>query len=658
MEAVYSWFTAHPHLAALAVFCIALAESLAVIGMIIPGVAMMFAAGALIGAGALAFTPICFSAIAGAIAGDSVSFWLGRHFRDHLPSIWPFHSYGQMIGRGTTFFHRYGGLSILFGRFVGPVRAVIPLIAGMLAMPTNRFLAFNILSALLWGPAYLLPGMAFGASLELASKVTGRLVTILVLLLASLWFTAWSSKRLYAFLQPRAHRFILFTFDLSKRHPLLGRLTVPLIDPNQRDYAGLSTWALLLLGSSVILSRAATFDLLHLSLEAMRTPWFDYVLTVIGVLGHHRTFGVLTVMVAFWLWRQQRNVALTHWLAAMGFVMALEATTRWILGIGSPLDGPTLRAGVCYGFVAVLLADEIRAQKRHWLVYTSMSLIGVLVGFSRLYLAAGTLSSVVPAWLTALTWVLLVGVAYRRHRDAGRQASSLVWLTATTLVIVLAAEARSHSLADFETHPSSEILARAEWMEFGWLTLPDQRVQMFGSPNQPLAVQWAASLPDLRKALLAAGWQEAAPLTWSTALIWLNPAATVGQLPVVPHFNQTGIDLVRVVKQPEEGDWLLLRFWPSFRQLKDTAEPIWLGSAARLKEKPLVGLARYVEETPVDEETLARLLHEITRSNTSCRLTERNKQGRVVWLIGSPREGIVLSGHRASPSPSFPVAGN
>ena len=68
------------------------------------------------------------------------------------------------------FFEKYGGKSVAFGRFVGPMRAVIPLVAGMMGMPTGRFLAANILSAIVWAPVYLLPGIVFGASLELAAE--------------------------------------------------------------------------------------------------------------------------------------------------------------------------------------------------------------------------------------------------------------------------------------------------------------------------------------------------------------------------------------------------------------------------------------------------------------------------------------------------------
>ncbi|MGD8617175.1 MAG: DedA family protein, partial [Gammaproteobacteria bacterium] len=146
-EQVLSWVSLHPVWAGIIVFLVAMAESLAIVGVLVPGVAMMFGVGALISAGALEFWPTVAWAVAGAVLGDGLSFFLGRHFQDHLPGLWPFSRHPEMLQRGIDFFQRYGGKSVVFGRFVGPVRAVIPLVAGMLRMPPGRFLAANVASA-------------------------------------------------------------------------------------------------------------------------------------------------------------------------------------------------------------------------------------------------------------------------------------------------------------------------------------------------------------------------------------------------------------------------------------------------------------------------------------------------------------------------------
>ncbi|MCW8921790.1 MAG: DedA family protein, partial [Sedimenticola sp.] len=175
-QQILAWVSLHPGWSYSVIFLTAMAESLAFVGLIVPGVAIMFGIGALIAGGAIAFWPTMGWAVAGAVAGDGLSFWLGRHYQQRLTSIWPFNRHPKSLQRGTEFFEKYGGKSVALGRFFGPIRAVIPLIAGMMGMSPLRFVVANVLSALAWAPLYLLPGIVFGASLELASEVAMRLV--------------------------------------------------------------------------------------------------------------------------------------------------------------------------------------------------------------------------------------------------------------------------------------------------------------------------------------------------------------------------------------------------------------------------------------------------------------------------------------------------
>ena len=185
-QQLLEWVNLHPAWANTIIFLVAMAESLAIIGLIVPGVVIMFGIGALIASDAIAFWPALGWAVAGAITGDSFSFWLGHHYRERLRSLWPFNKHPVSLNRGIAFFDKYGGKSVAIGRFFGPVRAVIPLVAGMMGMHPLRFVAANVLSALVWAPAYLLPGIVFGASLELASEVALRLVILLLLLVSIL----------------------------------------------------------------------------------------------------------------------------------------------------------------------------------------------------------------------------------------------------------------------------------------------------------------------------------------------------------------------------------------------------------------------------------------------------------------------------------------
>ena len=204
LQAILDWVTLHPVLAGLVVFLIALLESLIVIGLLIPGAFLLFGAGALIATGNLPLVPIMLWTIAGAIAGDTISFLIGRHYHQRLRVMWPLRRYPAMVNRGTDFFFRHGGKSVFMARFVGPVRPVIPAIAGMMEMPVARFLAVDIVASILWAPAYILPGMVFGASLGLAAEVAGRLVVLLVVIAGITWLCIELMRGITRLLQPPA----------------------------------------------------------------------------------------------------------------------------------------------------------------------------------------------------------------------------------------------------------------------------------------------------------------------------------------------------------------------------------------------------------------------------------------------------------------------
>ncbi len=239
-------------------FLVAMAESLAVIGLLVPGVVIMFGIGALISAGAIDFWSAMAWAVTGAVAGDGLSFWLGRHYQQQLTNLWPFNRHPKSLEQGIAFFNRYGGKSVALGRFFGPVRAIIPLVAGMLRMPPSRFVAANVISALVWAPAYLLPGIVFGASLELASEVALRLVILILLLAVIIWLGLWLSKWTFRLLQPHTSAWVAATLRWSRLHPRSGEIAAALADPDHPEAQGLSIFAFLLLTTSAIFTLLLT----------------------------------------------------------------------------------------------------------------------------------------------------------------------------------------------------------------------------------------------------------------------------------------------------------------------------------------------------------------------------------------------------------------
>jgi membrane protein DedA with SNARE-associated domain len=168
VDPVIGFVRTHAAWAPLIVAVLAFGESLAFVSLVFPATTMLVAIGALIGAGALGFVPIWIAAAIGAALGDWLSYWLGEKFQAPTSKVWPLSRHPDLLRRGHAFVAKYGIAAIFIGRFFGPLRAVVPLVAGILRMSWWPFQIANLTSALVWAAALLLPG-AFGY--EFVSKL-------------------------------------------------------------------------------------------------------------------------------------------------------------------------------------------------------------------------------------------------------------------------------------------------------------------------------------------------------------------------------------------------------------------------------------------------------------------------------------------------------
>ena len=148
----------HQGWAAPIVLALAFGESLAFISLLIPAWGALVAIGALIGMSGISFWPVWLAGALGAALGDWLSYWFGYRYKHQVAQIWPLSSFPKLLPRGEAFVHRWGVLSIFIGRFFGPLRASVPLAAGIFEMPYGRFQIANFISALIWSAALLLFG--------------------------------------------------------------------------------------------------------------------------------------------------------------------------------------------------------------------------------------------------------------------------------------------------------------------------------------------------------------------------------------------------------------------------------------------------------------------------------------------------------------------
>jgi len=195
-ESILSFIEQNAQWAALIIFAIAFLESVAIVGLLIPGWLLLVGVGTLVGADVLDFYSVVIAAYLGAVIGEYLSFLIGFHYHEKVLA-WPFVAKHQkLIDKSHEFFAKHGVSGVFLGRFFGPTRAVVPLIAGISEMPQRTFFWVNIISGVIWAPAYLTPGILVGAAVTLEDEARNFLVFILAMI-AIFATLAWNYSRTF-----------------------------------------------------------------------------------------------------------------------------------------------------------------------------------------------------------------------------------------------------------------------------------------------------------------------------------------------------------------------------------------------------------------------------------------------------------------------------
>jgi membrane protein DedA with SNARE-associated domain len=179
------------------VFLIAFVESLPVVGLFLPGSAILLGLGALVGAGALPFWPVMVACVAGAVLGDAIGYWVARALGPSVVRRWVPRHQRRTYARAVLAFRRFGFAAVFVARFLSPLRAAAPIAAGVTRMPEMQFQAANVASAVLWAPLLLMRGTLAGEAASLlgdrGDAVLLAALAVIGVVAAGLWL-AWRAR--------------------------------------------------------------------------------------------------------------------------------------------------------------------------------------------------------------------------------------------------------------------------------------------------------------------------------------------------------------------------------------------------------------------------------------------------------------------------------
>ena len=636
-EELLGWLHTHPGWGFAIVFLVAFFESLVLIGILLPGIVILFGVGALIGLGMFDLTSIWLAASTGAFLGDFLSYLLGRRFRGHLLDIWPFSRYPGVMERGSRFFHAHGAKSIMAGRFIGPLRPIIPAVGGMMGMKPGRFLAVDVLACVTWAPAFLLPGMLFGASLEVASEYTGRLTAMLVILLVVMWLTWWLVRLIYEPLASHSARWLRRAIRWSRRHPVLGRIAGPLLDPSKPEVLSVSMLGIVLVvlfWGLVILLFLSPFSAQPQAMDqavqnialSLRNHLADPVMVAISQLSRWPVSIFSAAALLLWLLGARRYSAAAHWLVAIvggGLIhlllsWGLRNTPQVFEMADQTIRGPSAAMNlitVVLTFFAVMEAGELPRRSRQW-PYIAAALLLILLTLARIYLGMEWLSGALMGILFGLAWTAVIGIAYRQRAQRRFSGSIASLIFYGFFLAMFTWQVKVHSRADLlvlQTGIPTQEMSEAQWWDSEWRQMPSDRTSLVSVKSRRFNAQVAVDKNRISGLLEQAGWQRVPETDWRWVLQALNPEPDQASLPLLGRAYQGRSEELLLRRDQAGSDRILtVRMWDSGVRLQPGGRTLYL---AQLSEELLVqrfGLFSYWRSVPISATDL-RPMREIFR---------------------------------------------
>lgn len=162
-------------------FVVIFAETGLVVFPFLPGDSLLFISGTVVAAAGLNVHVLVVVLIIAAILGDSVNYSIGRYIGpkifDRPDSRW---FKQEHLRRTQAFYDRYGGITIIIGRFVPIIRTFAPFLAGVAGMRYTRFLCFNVVGGVVWITSLVYAGYVFGNIPWVKDNLTLIVVAIVV----------------------------------------------------------------------------------------------------------------------------------------------------------------------------------------------------------------------------------------------------------------------------------------------------------------------------------------------------------------------------------------------------------------------------------------------------------------------------------------------
>lgn len=624
VQPIIDYLGQNPGMAWLIVFLASMGEALFVIGLVVPSTAVLVGAGTLVGLGKLQFWPVFLMTVAGAVAGDAISYWFGHIYKDQIKTMWPFSNYPDAIERGVVFMRKHGGKSVFIGRFVPGVKAVVPGLAGMMGMDAWHFTWINIISAVAWAGAHLFPAILAGAALSFLGAISTRLMMMAALLIVALLFIGWVVKWSMLWLSPKLAEVRATFTGAARAHQnslvrWLGRTFTP---DHPRPVAMLIAALVIAVALPLVLLIASELganepmvladNAISNFVGSLRTNFGDRLMIAITMLGDGVVLTPVVLAVSASLAIRKAWVPFFGLLGATVSAAVFVPSIKFLVHRARPMDiysgvsslsfpsGHATTNTVFYLILAYLVA-HLLPRWGQVMVYSLALTFIAAIGFSRIYLGAHWPTDVAAGLLfgAALCSAYVLIFGERDENEGGLRLGGIALLALLAAGGLHLASGYDRALAFYAKPAKVETVSIQDWLSGSWQKQPARRIDLGGESEEPLTLQIAGTQGAVANGLQKAGWQEQPRFVLRDIPAYFSAQANITQLPVLPVLNDgLAPDLSFTRLEAGANDKRqVLRLWRTTTQLNGSAgsTSLYLGS-----------IVEEVQSTPLGAFSLAR----------------------------------------------------